>query len=93
MMDYDMSIHTNPDAQVWAQFFCRQHPDCGLDEGMMIGWFANAMMAMHDHLTGAGPIVLPDGSAFFVAEVPAKAMSASGQDQNAASAVGETDLP
>jgi hypothetical protein len=22
----------------------------------MIGWFANAMMAMHDHLKGGGPL-------------------------------------
>lgn len=64
MTDYDMSIHTNPDAQVWAKFFMETHPDCGLDEGMMIAWFANAMMAMHDHLTGQGPVVLDDGSAF-----------------------------
>lgn len=67
MDDYDMSIHTNPDAQAWAKFFCAQHPNCGLDEGTMIGWFSNAMMAMHDHLTGQRVTVLPDGSAFFTA--------------------------
>jgi hypothetical protein len=72
MADYDMSIHSNPDAMAWAKFFCAQHPDCGLDEGMMFAWFANAMMAMHDHLTGAGPVVLPDGSAFFVGTVGSK---------------------
>lgn len=65
-MDYDMSIHTNPDAAAWAKFFCESHPNCGLDESMMIGWFANAMMAMHDHITGQGVTVLPDGSAFIV---------------------------
>ncbi len=65
-MDYDMSIHTNPDAQAWAKFFLETNPDCGLDEGAMIGWFANAMMAMHDHLTRQAPVVLPDGSAFVV---------------------------
>ena len=69
MSDYDMSIHTNPDAAVWARFFVKTNPDCGLDEGTMIGWFSNAMMAMHDHLTGQAPVVLPDGSAFFVAQV------------------------
>ena len=68
-MDYDMSIHANPDAQAWAKFFCECHPDCGLGEGTMIGWFANAMMAMHDHLTGQAPVVLDDGSAFFVGNV------------------------
>jgi hypothetical protein len=53
--DYDISIHTNPDAQEWAKFFMRvykENPDMVIDEGLMIGWFANAMMAMHDHLKG-----------------------------------------
>ena len=68
-MDYNMSIHANPDASAWAKFFMESNPDCGLDEGMMHGWFANAMMAMHDHLTGQGPVVLDDGSAFFVSTV------------------------
>jgi len=46
--DYDMSIHTNPDAAVWAKFFKEKFPDS--DEDLMLGWFANAMMAMHDHI-------------------------------------------
>lgn len=53
-MDYDKSIHHNPDAQVWAKFFIETTKDMDReafnDEGYMIGWFANAMMAMHDHL-------------------------------------------
>lgn len=52
MTDYDMTIHQNPDAQAWAKFFINTHPDTTHDEATMIGWFANAMMAMHDHLTG-----------------------------------------
>jgi len=36
-MDYDMTIHHNPDAQAWAKFFIDAR-------------FSNAMMAMHDHL-------------------------------------------
>jgi len=72
---YDMSIHTNPSAVAWAKFYteCRNRsPDPATfdDEDNMVGWFSNAMMAMHDHLTGQGVTVLPDGSAFFVAEVP-----------------------
>ena len=52
---YDRSIHTNPDAMAWAQFFTKTwrevHPDKEPpDEGWMLSWFANAMMAMHDHL-------------------------------------------
>lgn len=76
--DYDMSIHTNPDATAWAKFYTetrdnylRGRPTSQYDtEAMMVTWFANAMMAMHDHLTGQGMTVLPDGSAFFVANVP-----------------------
>ena len=73
MTDYDMSINTNPNAQAWAKFFIEttknMDRDSFRDEGYMIGWFANAMMAMHDHLTGQGVTVLDDGSAFFTATV------------------------
>lgn len=56
--DYDHSIHSNPDAAAWAKFFCETwketHPlepyQPPPDEEWMTGWFANAMMAMHDHL-------------------------------------------
>lgn len=76
MSDYDMSIHTNPDAVAWARFYTETRnasPDPASfdDEANMVGWFANAMMAMHDHLTGQEITVLDDGSAFFAAEVPA----------------------
>ena len=70
MSDYDLSIHTNPDAMAWVKFFRECNPDCNVPDDAMLGWFANAMMAMHDHLLpGQAPVVLPDGSAFFVAEV------------------------
>lgn len=85
MSDYDMNIHTNPDAQAWAKFYTesrdkyyRANPLGQFDsEDNMLGWFANAMMAMHDHLTGRGVTVLPDGSAFFVASVPVTPKGAS----------------
>lgn len=70
MADYDMSIHTNPDARAWAKFYteCRnKSPDPAAydDEEMMVTWFANAMMAMHDHMRpDLAPVVLPDGTAF-----------------------------
>lgn len=48
--EYDKSIHSNPDADAWARFYKEHHPECDLDE--MRGWFANAMMAMHDSLLG-----------------------------------------
>lgn len=50
-MDYDLSIHTNPYAKAWVDLFCTVNPNCGIDHAIMIWWFANAMMAMHDHLT------------------------------------------
>ena len=58
-MTYDKSIHTNPDAQAWAKLFMKtrkEKPDAALDEALMICWFANAMMAMHDYLQDVGPI-------------------------------------
>jgi hypothetical protein len=51
MSDYDMTIHSNPDARAWAKFFCEKNPNV-MDEEVMIVWFANAMMAMHDYLFG-----------------------------------------
>jgi hypothetical protein len=53
-MDYDMTIHHNPDARAWAKFFIETTKDMDRevfrDEGYMIAWFANSMMAMHDYL-------------------------------------------
>jgi hypothetical protein len=40
----------NPDARAWAEFFKKTFPDSPHDVDTMHGWFANAMMAMHDHL-------------------------------------------
>lgn len=54
--DYDHSIHTNPDAKAWADFFMATVAGRNLVEyvnvEMMHGWFANAMMAMHDFMEG-----------------------------------------
>ena len=53
-MDIDMAIHHNPDAQAWAKFFIETTKDMDRevfrDEGYMIVWFANAMMAMYDSI-------------------------------------------
>jgi hypothetical protein len=64
LTDYDHSIHTNPDAQAWAQFFCETAKELIHEGGdpqemlmdcpWMLGWFANAMMAMHDHMQQNG---------------------------------------
>lgn len=56
MTGYDMSIHSNPDAMAWTRFFRETHPDCNVDDDVMLGWFANAMMAMHDHIFQSGPL-------------------------------------
>lgn len=47
---YDHSIHSNPDAKAWADFFVQTFPDLAEKHDLMLGLFANAMMAMHDHL-------------------------------------------
>lgn len=56
MTDYDLSIHRNPDAQAWSKFFVETTKDMHhynfRNEEFMTGWFANAMMAMHDHVLG-----------------------------------------
>jgi hypothetical protein len=53
-MDYDRSIHNNPDAQAWAKFFIETTKDIDREvfsvEGYMTAWFSNAMMAMHDSM-------------------------------------------
>jgi len=50
MNKYDLNIHQNPDAMAWTKFFRETHPSCNIDDDVMLGWFANAMMAMHDFL-------------------------------------------
>ena len=55
--DYDHRIHSCPDARVWAKFFmdCKREWGWEVDEEAMRGWFANAMMAMHDHIKTSAP--------------------------------------
>lgn len=60
------------DAAKWATAFCQHAKKLGhgdIDEGWMIGWFANAIEHSTDVRTGSGPTILPDGSAFFVGTV------------------------
>lgn len=57
------------DAAKWAKAFMQHKDAFGPDyvsEDIMIGWFANAIMHTHDTITGNGPVVLPDGSAFVI---------------------------
>lgn len=43
-------LHTNPDARAWAAYFAQVFPGQKHMEDLMHSWFANAMMAMYDHL-------------------------------------------
>ncbi len=56
------------DGAKWAAAFCAIMKKQGIDidEGTMIGWFCNAIEHSWDVRTATGPVVLPDGSAFFV---------------------------
>jgi hypothetical protein len=71
MEGVDMVDVLGADASKWAAAFNQHAVKLGyseMDEGWLIGWFANAIMHSHDVMTGGNPVtVLPDGSAFFVA--------------------------
>lgn len=61
--------HTT-DAQVWAAEFKKRFP--AIDEGTMLGWFANAIMAGHDAASFAvseRPLI-PEGWALVPVEPP-----------------------
>lgn len=47
---FELVATRNTDAAEWAKSFCETFPDCNVDEGTMISWFANAIMTMHDKL-------------------------------------------
>ena len=53
--DYDRNIHHNPDAAAWADLFVATFPGLADKHDLMLGWFANAMMAMHDFLKAEQP--------------------------------------
>ncbi len=60
------------DGHKWAEAFRQYAVKLGysdMDQGWLTGWFCNAMMQMHDHVTGTKTTVLPDGSAFFVGTI------------------------
>lgn len=46
--DYDKSIHSNPSADAWADFFIKTFPRLQHKRDIIHAWFANAMMAMRD---------------------------------------------
>jgi hypothetical protein len=46
-----LSLHNDPSALRWAKEFAKYNSS--IDEEIMVSWFANAMMAMHDHVHDA----------------------------------------
>jgi hypothetical protein len=68
--EYDMSIHTNPDAMAWAKFFIgtQEKNKTDIDEELMTMWFANAMMAMHDHLILKGAPINGDHAEYLLSK-------------------------
>ena len=43
MKDNDLLAHMGTDAEKWAASFCEKFPE--VDQGLMLGWFANAIEA------------------------------------------------
>jgi hypothetical protein len=68
----ELLAYCRDDAAKWAAAFRATAIKLGysdMDEGWLIGWFANAIENSTDVRTGTGPTILPDGSAFFTATV------------------------
>ncbi len=48
----DVNLNDTFDARIWVQEWLKtikEHPDIPTDEGTMLGWFANAIMAGYDY--------------------------------------------
>lgn len=70
-LEHSLGQSCGDNAMNWARAFCAIAKSKGINlgddpEGWIVGWFANAIeeadMARH----GGKPVVMPDGSAFFV---------------------------
>lgn len=48
----DMLHAIGDDASKWATAFLQINPNCGVDEDILRGWFANAIEHSHDIRTG-----------------------------------------
>lgn len=64
--DYDLSIHQNPDAAAWTKLFREKNPDCNVPDDVILTWFANAMMAMHDFLMYKGAPINGDHAQYLL---------------------------
>ena len=52
----DFLAYLGTDGPRWAEAFHALHPDCGIEEGVMLGWFCNAIMTGHDAALGNPPL-------------------------------------
>ena len=58
MNDIDITTYCKDDAAKWASEFCKTCEKLGIkniDEGWMIGWFANAIETSYKHRIGSFP--------------------------------------
>jgi len=44
------------DGQKWTVAFKQHNPDCNVDDGTLLAWFCNAVMAGHDAALGNPPM-------------------------------------
>ena len=60
MEDHEVIAYCGDDAAKWAEQFCKCWP--GIDEGVMIGWFANAIETACDVRMRRAPAPILDES-------------------------------
>ena len=48
----DLLHECNDDGRKWAEAFVQHFPECGIDEDIVFGWFANAIERAWDYRTG-----------------------------------------
>lgn len=44
------------DGYKWAEAFAQYNPNCDVDQGALLAWFCNAVMAGHDAALGNPPL-------------------------------------
>jgi len=66
MTKHDLMMLTCTDAMEWTKYFRQKNPNCNIDDDVMLGWFANAMMAMHDHIMLRGQPINGDHAQWLV---------------------------
>lgn len=59
-MATDTELVNSSDARVWADEFFKNNPTCTIPKDVMVGWFANAIMAGHDFAKRAPKQEKPD---------------------------------